>query len=120
MDQGSRMFADDDSFLRRIHPQFYDHNTGKVSTAAFQNASGTNRMSVNWMKLSTVDDTLRGYTGFGVASIYADLCWSLNQRIESVPSQGNPAHCDVVGEKPTSVKRKFRDMAKYLQYPSPP
>lgn len=114
------MFAADDSFLRRIHPQYYNHNTGRVSSAAFQNASNTDRMSVNWMKLSTVDDTLRGYTGFGIASVSASLCWFLNQRLENTPLQGNPAHCDVVGEKPASVRRRFRDMAQYLHHPSSP
>ena len=119
INESSQMFASDDHFLRRIPPEYYNPNTGKVVSAAFQNTSNTERMSVNWMKLSTVDDTLRGYPRFGIASISAELCWSLNQEIESVPSEENPAHCDVVGAKPPSVKRKFRNMAKYLRYPSP-
>jgi len=119
MNENRQMFAADDSFLRRIPPQYYDPSTGKVSSAAFQNASSTKRMSVNWMKLSGVDDTLHGYPGFGVASISAELCWFLNQEVENVPSEENPAHCDIVGDKPQSVSRKFRDMAKYPRYPSP-
>jgi len=118
MNESSRTFAADDRFLRRIHPQYYDPNTGKVASGAFQNASDTNRMSVNWMKLSTVDDTLRGYPGFGVASISAKLCWLLDQNIEGIPSEENPAHCDIVGAKPKPVRRKFRDRAEYLRYPS--
>jgi len=111
------MFSAHDTFLRRIHPQHYDRNTGKVSSAAFQNTSGTNRMSVDWTQLSTVEDTLSGYEGFGVASISADLCWSLSQQVERVPLQGNPAHCDVVGEKPKPVRRAFAHKAAYLRYP---
>lgn len=119
MSESSQTFVADDRFLRRIHPQYYNPNTGKVASAAFQNASNTNRMSVNWMKLSTVDDTLRRYSGFGVASISAELCWFLNQEVEGIPSEENPAHCDIVGDKPQSVRRKFRDKAEYPRYPSP-
>lgn len=119
MSEGSQTFVPDDRFLRRIPPIYYNPNTGKVMSAAFQNASGTNRMSVDWTKLSTVDDTLRGYPRFGVASISAELCWFLNQEVERVPSEENPAHCDVVGDKPQSVRRKFRDRAEYPRYPSP-
>jgi len=119
MNESSQTFVADDSFLRRIHPQYYNPNTGKVASAAFQNASSTNRMSVNWMKLSTVDDTLRGYPRFGVALISAELCWFLNQQVESVTSEENPAHCDIVGDKPRSVRRKFRDMAEYPRHHSP-
>lgn len=76
-------------------------------------------MSVDWMRLSTIDDTLRSYPGFGVASISAQLCWSLNQEVERTPSEENPAHCDVIGDKPKPVRRKFSDIAEYLRYPSP-
>lgn len=119
MNVSSQTFATDDHFLRRIAPQYYNPDTGKVTSAAFQNTSSTNRMSVDWMKLSTVDNTLRGYPRFGVASISAGLCRSLNQEIERTHSEENPAHCDVVGDKPPPVRRKFRDMAEYLRYPSP-
>lgn len=119
MNVSSQAFATDDQFLRRIAPQYYNPDTGKVASAAFQNTSGTNRMSVDWMKLSTVDNTLRRYPRFGVASISAELCWFLNQEVESVPSEENPAHCDIVGDKPQPVRRKFRDMAQYPRYPSP-
>lgn len=118
MNESSQTFASDESFLRRIAPEYYDSNTGKVSSGAFQNSSHTNRMSVDWMRLSTVDDTLRDYRGFGVASISAGLCLSLNQEVERAPQEENPAHCDVVGDKPKFVRHKFREMAEYLRYPS--
>ena len=119
MSESSQPFVPNDRFLRRIPPVFYDSKTGKVMSAAFQNAPRTKRMSVNWTKLSTIKDTLNGYPGYRVASISAELCWSLEQDIEGTPSAENPAHCDVVGNKPQSVKRKFRDKAEYLRYPSP-
>lgn len=76
-------------------------------------------MSTDWMKLTTVEDTLREHPGFGAASVSAELCWFLNQEVERTPSEENPAHCDVVGDKSKPVRRKFRDMAEYLRYPSP-
>jgi hypothetical protein len=114
----NQTFASHDRFLRRIHPAYYNPDTGKVMSAAFQNSSKTNRMSVDWAKLHSVNDTLQGYPGFGVASISAELCWSLKQEIERTPSPDNPAHCEVVGKKPQTVMRKFRDTAEYLLYPS--
>lgn len=113
-------FAADDQFLRRILPWHYDPTTGRVSPRAFANGRDTNRMSVNWSALSPVEDTLREYPDFGVASLSAELCWSLDQQIEKTPVETNPAHCDVVREKPEPVKRRFRDNARYLRYPSPP
>lgn len=119
MNESDQIFAPNDHFLRRIHPMYYNPATGKVSFAAFQNTTHTNRMSVNWVELSGIGETLRGYPAFGVASISAGLCWSLDQEIERTPVEDNPAHCDVIGDKPPAIRRKFRDMAEYLCYPSP-
>ena len=117
--QSDQMFHLEDEFLRRILPIFFDHSTRKVFSQAFQNARDTNRMSVNYMRLSSVEDTLRNHPKCGVASISAQLCWSLEQEIEAAPEQDNPAHYDVVGHKPQTVRRKFRDSARYLRYPEP-
>ncbi len=68
-------FVANDKFLRRI-PPMYLKKTGEISSAAFQNASGTNSFSTNWMKLSSVEDTLRNYLDFGVASVSAPLSCS--------------------------------------------
>jgi len=114
MSESSQTFVPDDRFLRIISPIHYDSQTGKVFSAAFQNTSRTKRMSVNWTKLCTIKDTLKGYPGYRVASISAELCWSLKQDIEGTPITENPAHCDVVGDKPKSVRRQFRNKAEYL------
>ena len=116
-DPDNLSFMPDDQFLRRIPPYYYNSATGKVSSAAFQNTSDTNRMSVNFGRLSSVKHTLAGDSQCGVASITAELCWSLEQEIESTPKDTNPAHCDVVGEKPQRIRRKLREKASYLRYP---
>jgi len=90
---------------------------GKVSSAAFQNEKGKDRMSVNWLKLSSVDHTLSGHPGYGVASITAALCYSLEQQPVYSPAVDNAAHCDIVGHKTQGISRRFRDGAQYLCYP---
>ena len=116
---GVQKFVPNDKFLRRI-PPLHLKKSGEISSAAFQNTSGTNRMSTNWMKLSSVEDTLRDYPYFGVASITAELCWELSQEIEWTPAEDSVAHCDVVGNKTASISKKFRDGAEYLKFPKRP
>jgi hypothetical protein len=74
-------------------------------------------MSVNWERLSSVEHTLEGYAGWGVASLSAELCWSVGQCIRRSPSQRNEAHCDVIGDKPNKVQRTLRDGAVYMRAP---
>lgn len=95
----------------------YNVKNGKVSPRAFKNKATTRRMSVDCAKLSSIEDILKDHTGFGVASITAGLCWLLDQEIERTNTQDNPAHCDIVGDKPTEVMQSFRDGAQYLVYP---
>lgn len=109
-------FAPEDEFLRWVHEN-YVHTDGSVSPGAFSNSSGTQRMSVNWSALSSVKDTLADRNNFGVVSITAQLCWDLSQEIEKTPTVSNPAHCDVVGDKPLSVKRKFANGSKWAYRP---
>ena len=116
---GGQKFVPNDKFLRRI-PWWHLKKTGEISSAAFQNDRGTNSISTNWMKLSSVLETLRGHDGFGVASITAELCWGLAQIIEWEPAEDNVAHCDIVGRKTESITKKFRDGAKYLVLPVQP
>ncbi len=74
-------------------------------------------MSVNWGALSSVQDTLAGRDNCGVVSITTELCMELNQEIERTPTKDNPAHSDIIGQKPNSVKRKFAQAAKWLYRP---
>ena len=109
-------FVASDNFLRRI-PPWHLKGSGQISSAAFQNDDGTTSFSTNWMKLSSVEDTLRNYPHFGVASISAKLCWELAQEIQWTPVNDNVAHCDIVGHKTESISKKFRNGAEYLVLP---
>jgi len=109
-------FEAKDQFLRRI-PPWHLKGPSKVSSAAFQNDDDTDRMSVNWLKLSSVEHTLSGFLGWGVASITAELCYSLKQEPVYSPTVDNSAHCDVVGHKTQGISRRFRNGAQYLLYP---
>jgi hypothetical protein len=101
-----------DELLRRIHPAhiIMDQKLGakRPASAAFDNTSGTNRMSVDLRKLlSCVKDCIKDYPNYGIAVFEVALAYELNQTVENSPRSENLAHCDVIGEKPPSVKRKF-------------
>jgi hypothetical protein len=117
----NRNFEITDQFLRRI-PPWHLKPDGGISSAAFQNDDGTDMMSVNWLKLSSVEHTLcgPGLIGFGVASISAGLCYSLNQNPVYSPDIDNKAHCDIVGHKTKTISRIFSKQANYLRYPVAP
>lgn len=109
-------FVENDKFLRRI-PWWHLKESGEISSAAFQNDHGTNSFSTNWMKLSSIDDTLKNHPGFGVASITAKLCWSLGQKPKWTPVEDNTAHCDIIGRKTESICRKLRNGAEKIELP---
>ena len=109
-------FVPNDKFLRRI-PPLHLKQSGEISSAAFQNDKHKDSFSTNWMKLSSPEDTLRDYPTFGVASLSANLCWGLGQKIDWTPTDGNVAHCDIVGRKTESISKKFRNGAEYLILP---
>ena len=109
-------FEATDQFLRRIPPLLLKKD-GKISSAAFHNDRDSDRMSVNWLKLSSVEHTLSGFSGWGVASIFAQLCYSLQQEPVYSPTVDNCAHCDIVGHKTESISKKLRDGAHILRHP---
>ena len=102
-----QQFAPSDEFFRRIRPNQFNPEDDSISSAAFT----PERMSVNWVARSTVDETLKGNENDGVASILVELCWTLNQQIEHTPTGDNSAHCDVVGKKTRSIRRQFAKAA---------
>ena len=75
-------------------------------------------MSVNRMCLSSAEQTLCGHTGYGVVSLRADVMYNENQQILHTPTEDNVAHCDVVGAKPKSVRRRLRNSARLMVAPA--
>jgi hypothetical protein len=111
-----RPLTSGEEFYRAIHPSHIEG--GKISFFAFLNPTKpikTNRMSVDWAEKSTPQQTLdrwaRWGDGRGVASLTAELCWNNGQAIEYTPTQENPSHSDVVGNKNNSY-RVSKNLAK--------
>jgi len=102
--------------LRRIHRLFFDSDTGRVMSAAFDGLE----MSVDWEKYSTPEQTAaRDNSGntVAVASLKVEFCRSVEQAVMHDPlpeHQGvpaNPAHTLVRGRKSKPIKQKLRDSA---------
>ena len=75
-------FASDDELLRRIPHWQHDHVKGIHSNAFMNDKLPTggisDRFSVNLGRLATVNETLRGHPGFGVAGLTVEACRSLH------------------------------------------
>ncbi len=114
-------FGPSDEFLRRF-PKNPSHlkPDGSVSSAVFENTPGTVRMSVNWMAKSSVEDTLKGFPNFGVVMLTAEDYWKERHAIEHTPvtDPPNPAHCDIVGDKPLSVRRRLARAVRGILFSS--
>ena len=68
-------------------------------------------MSVDWVDMTTSQEALDRWAQWGddrgLASITADLSWDNGQNVEYTPTEDNPAHSDVVGDKPPSVRKRL-------------
>lgn len=113
-------FAPNEGFLRRFPADgIHLKDDRTVSSAAFENDKGTNRMSVNWLARSSVESTLARLPGYGAALLTAQDYWDEEQVIEYTPvsSPPNPAHCDVVGEKNRSRMRRLAKAVRKVYLP---
>ena len=116
---------DEAIMLRRIPPWLFNSDKGAVFDKAFANdrieGQTTDRHSVNWEEHTSIDDTLVGHSGFGVAAITAAGYGEENQSIEHSPDrvQGNYGHCDAVGAKTARVQRRLRQKAELRVRPEP-
>ena len=114
-------FDDNEQFLRKILPVWFDFEKQEIQSWAFDNHPRTpDRMSVNWANLSSVEHTANADSGCGVASITAKVCYQEKQDIEYTPQEDNPAHCDVVGRKNKTTMRRLRNSAVLLLAPKYP
>ncbi len=97
---------DTDELYRRI-PLYWLKPNGDPSSAAFQNTSGTDDMSVDLAKLTTPEETASAKVDCGVASFYASLARKNEQEVLHTPMVENYAHSSVRGKKTKSTKRKL-------------
>ena len=110
--------------LRRISSLQYDAKKGTVHSKAFVNDKDkvtkerSDRHSVNWEELTSVEDTLVGHEGFGVVSLPASLYRQHKQDINHSPVCDNYGHCDAVGDKPGRTQKSLRDQATLIVAPA--
>ena len=115
----------EESLLRRIVPGWLvlDKNTGEVrpSSQPFQNQRGHSAISVYLRQVLDEnglppESVLEGHEGYSLASITAGLARKYNQGIMRNP-EPHPAHAEVFGEKPNSVRRGFAKNAVWVIAP---
>jgi hypothetical protein len=92
--------ADTEALNRRIHPDFVRPD-GSVSSQAFTDTE----LSVDRAAYWDVSETLRGYHGYGAASIIASFARGLQQEVMADKLLLNPAHALVKGRKSKSIAR---------------
>ena len=114
-----RDFIGADELLRRVHPALYDPGTESLDPGVFKNFPNPelNRCSANWAECSTVERTIRERPSHGVASIRVQICWDEEQDIERAPKKDNRAHCNIVGTKSGSRRRRLAKAAIVLRQP---
>ena len=103
----------EDELYRRI-PLFWMKPNGNPSSAAFQNSTGTDDMSVDLGRLTTPEKTASVKEGCGVASFYASLARENKQEVLHTPSVKNDAHSSVRGKKTKSIRRKLANGSKSI------
>ena len=105
--------GDSETLLRRIHRHFFDLDSGRISSAAFDGLE----MSVNWDKYADAADTAaQDSTGniLAVVSLSAGTCRNLEREVEHDPipeaaeTRENQAHSLVMGKKSRPIKQKLR------------
>ena len=121
--QNDPTIRDDERLLRRIHPDHVnwdDNGDPNISSAAFRDKElSVNLASVMEEAGREPRDAVRGYAGFGLASVTAAHARSLNQAVARDPTLEEPAHGVVYGEKKRAgVYRKLRDRAQWIERPS--
>ena len=127
-DGGSvRPIPDEDRLLRRIGHWQFNFEKNRIYDIAFRNQKTPtgqllDRHSVNWWRHTTIEGTLEGNPGFGVASLTAGAYREHGQTVEHSPDLAtrNYAHCDAIGEKPAGVQSRLRKAASLERAPTPP
>jgi len=108
---------DVDALYRRV-AEYWIKESGEISSAAFQNAVGTDEMSVDLARLTTPQTTALNESNYGVASFLAGVARELDQEVFHSPTQDNVAHSTVKGEKTRSIRRKLGRKSTLILWPA--
>ncbi len=106
---------DADELYRRI-PLYWVKPNG-LSSAAFQNTTGTNDMSVDLASLTTPEETASVKKDCGVVSFYASLARKYEQEVLHTPMVENYAHSSVRGKKTKSTRKKLAKGSEIILLP---
>jgi hypothetical protein len=128
---GSADFVDDATDLyRRVPPEHYKIGGGGpvIRDGAFKNFPNPERrrMSISLSDTlaasgGTPSALLDGYPTYGLVAIDARSVRAEDQAVERTPTTDDPAHGDVVGDKPASRRKRLAKQARWIvQPPSPP
>jgi hypothetical protein len=114
----------DDAILWRNIPPWHvilDKNaqTLRPSKAAFDDHPNGSPMSVTLAELVLESgrgpqDVINGLEGFKLSSFPVSLARSLGQGMERKPLEQEPAHAEVFGPKPESVRRKLAKGSQWV------
>jgi hypothetical protein len=107
---------DTDELYRRI-PEYWLRPNGTPSSAAFQNTTGTDDMSVDLARLTTPEETAAVMEDCGVASFYAILARRNEQEVHHTPTVENYAHSSVKGKKTKAIRRTLAKGSKIVVHP---
>lgn len=108
---------DEDELYRRFLSVWLKDD-GSISSAAFQNTSHTDEMSVNLARLTTPERTVAPYPTYGVAGFFACLARKLDQQVLHDPTRGNVAHSKVKGQKTKAIRKKLAKRSTIVLPPS--
>ena len=108
---------DVDELYRRV-AEYWIKDSGEISSAAFQNAVGTDEMSVDLARLTTPHTTALNESNYGVASFLAGVARELDQEVFHSPTKDNLAHSTVKGQKAKSIRKKLRNQSTLILWPA--
>ena len=120
-----KSIKDEDLLYRRLNPMWVVNNgSPRISSAAFQNFKGGDKLSANLESLliqnsQTWQDLLQPMPEYGLAALSVGGVRGLDQGVEKDPLPDDPSHVHVIGNKSRSVRKKLARAAQLniLQFP---
>lgn len=106
------IFNEDEIYRRFL--LYWVKPNGNLTSAAFQNTTGTDDMSVDLGRLTTPEKTASVKEGCGVACFYASLARKNKQEVLHTPVVNNYAHSSVRGKKTRSIRRELAKGSKII------
>lgn len=117
------IIEESDDLYRRIPPH-HIIDKGKISSAAFAPGKNETMISVDIAKLTNKEKSLYDLKnnedlkpkGYRLASLKAQIPYSLELDCKHVPEKFNPAHANIIGEGliRRSIRRRLKDNSRIV------